>query len=389
MAIAKLSGMARAGMLGIAVFAASAAFGEDESTTVEDQPKLSFSQMMTDPEDGKFDVSAFLGRGGFIPLPFVITEPALGKGLGMALAFFDNSGVPNGEDTTISLVGAAGTTNGSQLAFAGRQGSLQGGDIKYRVALGGGSVNLTFFPNIGSTPLEFNNKAWLFFADARKRLGNSQFFLGPSLTLNRSNISPNNDNGTPIPPSLSQTIDQAALGLELTFDSRDNPHTPRNGLSASLSVKSFSPTWGSDSEFVASKLFGAGFFSPDENWTFSAMGLYEGTHGDAPFFMEPSISLRGVPYNRYQGDQVFSTEIEIRRQVDPRWSVLGFAGYGATQASGTSVIGGDFEAFAYGVGFRYRIARKMGMDLGIDYAIGPEANIWYITLGQAWARHMK
>lgn len=354
-----------------------------------EKPKLSFGQLTTDPEDGKFDASRYLGRGGFVPLPIVITDPALGKGLGLALAFVDHSGVPNGEDPTVSLLGAAATVNGSRMAMIGRKGSFGGGDFKYIAALAGGSVNLTFFPNVGSTPLEFNNRAAVAYFEGRKRLGNSKFFLGPSLTFNHSNIKPNFDNGNPLPPVLSQKIKQHAVGFVLTYDNRDNHFTPNNGLSFNLSAKSFLPALGSDSDFVAGKLFGAYFYSPDDRWTLSAMAMAEGTFGDAPFFMEPSISLRGVPYNRYQGDRVFSTEFEVRRNFGNRWSVLGFAGYGKTNSNNTSLIGGNFDAVVYGAGFRYRLASKFGLDVGVDYAIGPEIDVIYFTFGHAWARHMK
>lgn len=371
------------------ILVSSVAVAQDKPDEAPEKTRLSFGELTKDPEDGKFDVSAYLGRGGFIPLPFVITEPALGKGLGMALAFFDNSGVPYGEDTTVSLAGAAGTTNGSKIVFAGRQGSLRSGDFKYQIAAGGGSVNLTFFPNGKATAVEFNNQAWLVNLEARARLGQSKFFLGPTLTLNRSSISPRTVNGIPLPGHLAQTIDQVAVGLALTHDTRDNTLTPKNGTAYAFTAKQFAPTLGSDSDFLATKAFGSVFYSPNTNWTFSAMALYEGTFGDTPFFMEPSISLRGVPYNRYQGDQVFSTEVEVRRSLDSRWSLVGFAGYGVSTSDGAQAIGGDFDAFIYGGGFRYTIARRLGLDLGMDYAVGPETNILYITLGHAWSRHMK
>jgi hypothetical protein len=41
----------------------------------------------TDPEDGKLDPSALLDHKGFPPVPIVITEPAVGYGAGVALAF--------------------------------------------------------------------------------------------------------------------------------------------------------------------------------------------------------------------------------------------------------------------------------------------------------------
>jgi hypothetical protein len=43
---------------------------------------------------------------------------------------------------------------------------------------------------------------------------------------------------------------------------------------------------------------------------------------------------------------------------------------------------------AGGVGFRYRIARQLGLDVGIDVARGPEDAIYYIQFGHAWGRDM-
>lgn len=41
-------------------------------------------QMLKDPEDGKFDMSVWLGTAtGFLPSPIIITEPAVGYGGGL------------------------------------------------------------------------------------------------------------------------------------------------------------------------------------------------------------------------------------------------------------------------------------------------------------------
>jgi len=45
-----------------------------------------------DPEDGKLDASEWLlDRKGFLPVPILITEPAVGYGAGAALLFFRES----------------------------------------------------------------------------------------------------------------------------------------------------------------------------------------------------------------------------------------------------------------------------------------------------------
>jgi hypothetical protein len=39
-----------------------------------------------------------------------------------------------------------------------------------------------------------------------------------------------------------------------------------------------------------------------------------------------------------------------------------------------------------GVGFRYEIARKYGIHMGLDLAFGPDNTAVYVQVGSAWAR---
>ena len=48
--------------------------------------------LFTDPEDGALDASEWLlDRKGFLPVPILITEPAIGYGAGAALLWFNES----------------------------------------------------------------------------------------------------------------------------------------------------------------------------------------------------------------------------------------------------------------------------------------------------------
>ncbi|WP_456404051.1 hypothetical protein [Thiolapillus sp.] len=48
-----------------------------------------FTDKLIDPQDGYLDASNWLAtRTGFLPVPIIITEPAVGYGGGLALAFF-------------------------------------------------------------------------------------------------------------------------------------------------------------------------------------------------------------------------------------------------------------------------------------------------------------
>lgn len=104
--------------------------------------------------------------------------------------------------------------------------------------------------------------------------------------------------------------------------------------------------------------------------------------------MAPAVDLRGVESGRYQGETALSVEVEVRHQVTPRWAGVVFGGYGQTFAGNSRLYESQDDIWTYGAGIRYRIARKLGIDVGLDVARGPEDTIFYIQFGHAWGRTM-
>jgi hypothetical protein len=87
-----------------------------------------------DPQDGMLDASKYLSenRLGFLPVPIIITEPAVGEGLGLAGIFFHetedqkkqriDAAMEKGKailPENISLAGAAFTNNCTCVAVIG------------------------------------------------------------------------------------------------------------------------------------------------------------------------------------------------------------------------------------------------------------------------------
>ena len=106
---------------------------------------------------------------------------------------------------------------------------------------------------------------------------------------------------------------------------------------------------------------------------------------DNPFYLRPFIYLRGAPIMRYQGQEMAQIETELRWQFWKRFSLVGFVGAGAAW--------NDFARFhstqtvvTGGTGFRYEIARKYGMHMGLDVAFAPDNTAIYVQVGSAWAR---
>ncbi len=105
-------------------------------------------------------------------------------------------------------------------------------------------------------------------------------------------------------------------------------------------------------------------------------------HG-APVYALPWVRLRGIPAFRYLGYHVALTEIEPRWKIDGRWSLLAFLGSGRAAINFDRLKDAE-KAYNYGGGFRYLIARKLGLAMGIDVACGPEDTVGYLTIGKAW-----
>ncbi|HEX3637688.1 MAG TPA: hypothetical protein VHV99_19820 [Paraburkholderia sp.] len=95
------------------------------------------------------------------------------------------------------------------------------------------------------------------------------------------------------------------------------------------------------------------------------------------------MSLRGASDAKFQDNNPLTAEAEIRWNVMPRWSVLGFSGVGKAYGCLHSFSDAP-TAFGCGTGFRYVTARKLGVTMGTDVAHGPGQNAFYVQAGSAW-----
>ena len=104
-----------------------------------------------------------------------------------------------------------------------------------------------------------------------------------------------------------------------------------------------------------------------------------------PFYLRPYVWLRGVQVLSYQGEQAAEIEAELRWELHSRFSLVGFGGAGIARSE---IAQGDRDksVTAGGVGFRYLVARKHGLHMGLDVAFGPDDPVIYVVFGSAWMR---
>ena len=358
-----------------------------------------------DPQDGMFDTSHWLAeRRGFFPIPIIITEPAVGFGLGAGLLFlhdplagktadgetFDPQNLDHkGRIVPPSVSGLFGayTENDSWFVGGAHMGVWKNDDIRYVGALATASVNLKFYGLGGglSNGLNFNIEPAIFYQQLKFRLRDSDFFAGLDYLLLDSSIGFEILSSLPIEiPSSSFDSRSASVSLLLDYDSRDTLFTPSKGISAGIKASFFREAVGSDQEFEKYKAY-AKYFTPlTDSLVLGLRGDIETLDGLAPFYQYPFIDMRGIPAMRYQGETASVAEAEFRWNFTLRWSLIAFGGVGVTDSADFVPSSSDDRVYSKGLGFRYFIARRFGAHAGIDIADGPEDTVLYITFGQAW-----
>jgi hypothetical protein len=359
-----------------------------EEGTIE-KPRSSFRDKFFDESDDKLDFSEFMAKGGFFPMPVLITEPAVDGGFGIVAQFVTVS-KEDPSRMTRRILGALETGNGSYAYGYFQRGYALDGRINYKFGVGQGKVNLEAHPGFAPSGVQYTNKYdYGMLASAMWVLPDRRFSLGPVLDFRqlRSRI---NFQGLPadVEPDFNRKLNTGALGAGLHFDSRDNPISPTRGVNGYVEGKFNTSTFGSDRTYEIYDFDVFAFHKLSPKWHLGFKTEVNAARGDFPSYFAPWIDLRGIDAIRYQRGTVLSAEVELQRQLNDRWAVLVFAGYGAAFAGGSRVFDDSGSIFAGGVGFRYRIARKLGIDVGVDVATGPGGRVFYLQFGHAWTFSM-
>lgn len=351
-------------------------------------------ERLRDPDDGMLDLSEFLlDQKGFLPVPILITEPAIGTGGGVVAAFFRESirertgAAQDGRlvPPDILALGGFGTENGTKGAFAGGMLSSEDGRYRWRGGVGRVDVNLDFYGLGGrDSALAYNMSGLASIQQALMRLGSSDVWLGAKWTFLDLENRFGADATAPRMDGVLRASRSSGLGVGLELDTRDNMFTPSRGMKGALDLNFYDPSWGSDTEFRAWRAHLFGYLPLGRSLVLGARADARGVSGDAPFYMLPFIELRGVPLMRLQDRRTALAETEVRWTFAPRWSLVGFLGAGRVWGSKGVGFSEGNETVARGAGFRYEIARRLGLHAGLDWARSTQGDAVYIMVGGAW-----
>jgi len=341
--------------LSISSLNAAAAQENSEEATEAEPEKESFFSQFKDPDDGMIDMSAWLldNLVGFLPVPIIITEPAVDNGIGAAGVFFHQ---PKADQMKPDADGFGG--------YANINLDWYGGDN---------------FP-ILENGVRFNVEGAVLDQEILFRLGDSNWFLGADWRFMKSDVTFKLNLPIDLPTVENTISGLSAVGL---YENLDFQISPRNGLSFKLQAEANREAIGSDYDFEKYTWKLRQYFEFGEEYTLSWRLDGATTSGDVPFYLEPFVEIEGIPAMRYQGATAATLEVRGGYDIRPRWTVVGFVG-GGRAAESLSDLGSATTHSAYGLGFRYLLAKKLGMRVGLDVAKGPEGTYIYIVMGSSW-----
>jgi Omp85 superfamily domain len=367
-------------------------------TTINAQLKNRVSpSYFKDSTDQSFDVSDWvLTAHGFIPVPVLITEPALGGFGGALIPVFITRNTPymdtvNGKAITqrvrpnIYALGAAYTANGTWLLAGGCAGVIKKWRAYYRVATGYANVNLTFYktlPSVGEQSFLFNIRTIPIYGQLIKQINKSHWYAGVNYLYLQSELRRTNALFHD-PIEINRRVSRLSVLIE--YDNRDNIFTPDDGFRFNTLIGTSSETIGSDYNYkmVNSAAFYYVPITPKLIGGFRAE--YQQVWNDVPFYLLPFINMRGIPVARYQGNITTLAETEFRWDVTPRWSGVVFGGAGKAIQEWSEFPDASWHGAA-GLGGRYLIARQLKLRMGVDVARGPEQWAYYLVFGTSWVR---
>ena len=354
--------------------------------------------LFRDPQDGALDASEWLlDRKGFLPVPMLITEPAIGYGAGAALVFFRESlrereaKVEPGHKLTppdIYIAALAATENGTRLIGGGGLVTYDDDRWRWKGFVGHPDLNIDFYGvggqiETGERKLGANIEGWISTQQVSRRLGETNHFIAArwiylDLESQFEALRPD-----PILPPRARAVTSSGLGLSLENDSRDNFFSAERGYKWNAEAMFYSPSVGSDNKYEIYSALAFGYLPFAGKYVLGGRIQGRTSRGDVPFYQLPFIEMRGVPLARYQDQSAGAVETELRYNITPRWAVLGFIGFGRAWGTRTSFSDAGVVT-AGGAGFRYLIARRLGLYAGLDIAKGPEDTAIYIQAGSAW-----
>jgi len=370
-----------------------------------------FSSMLMAENNNTIDVGKSLKDGHYKIVPLISSNPTSGTGVGGAVTYLYTLD-PDSSPSQI-LSGAQYTNTKSWSTFIKNDAYLYSDKLRSTTVLSlihnksqfdipsNGDFDIgssDILPEAGEG-VKYNIDI-MFVAQMLTYEVKEHFYAGGHIFYVSQTFSDANEAGKVfLQQNGASNAKRATVGLDLSYDTRNKreKYFPRDAEWILFQLN-HSPTFLGSDESYSSAVINARVYRPGFNtedvWASQFYGFYssENTPDGSLAALGSRKVLRGFPIGKYKARFMTAFQTEYRYQVpDTKYRAVAFAG-GAELAGGSIGDGqgnnrDEDNGFYYsaGVGLRYAIQQKAGVDLHLDIAMNNDDEVSiYVGVNQAF-----
>ena len=339
-------------------------------------------------EEARANPTPIGSRGNWVIVPIPVANPTIGNGLQLAVLYLHakKPGEENAPGTTSGLV-ALGTDKDAQVFGVFHDGSYEHDRFRLNVFAGSARFNLKFY-GVGEhsplvdNPVPYEMDGGIAQVRAGVRIpGTDNFYAGLTYQFLQSTLTFKASEVAGALPDVPASFHSAALGPQLTYDSRDSNYYPKSGQYARVSWLNYGKRWGGDFEFDKVDAFYNHYLPVASSSVLALRVRYQAASEGTPFFALPTLDMRGFSADRYRDNHTLSGTAEWRQKFTSRWGAVAYAEAGRFSSSAHNLRDGR-TIRTVGGGLRWRVTEERDMNVGVDYAASSDDRAVFIQISE-------
>jgi outer membrane protein assembly factor BamA len=179
----------------------------------------------------------------------------------------------------------------------------------------------------------------------------------------------------------------SSLGLNFTWDDRDNVLFPRRGSYLQFVADFSSSPLGSDYHYSATRLDLRTYIPVRETDVLALQAFVRNMGGNPPFYelslLGGAYLMRGTYTGQFREKALLAFQAEYRIHVWRRIGAAAFAGLGDVAPSLQDIKLNRLK-YSLGAGLRFKLDTREGTNLRLDFAWGKHSTGFYMTVQEAF-----